>query len=338
MSPTLSAPALRYFFAISSVLLVLFGKAQEDCGQPPLCADAGPENVLMTGLDPIDLDCGTYDYQQVYSFITNSINADDEATITIDNVVYPDETMPGEIAAQVMLPAAGLPDNLLCDQALWQTYQIPCQSDVEFLEFDLDNLASNTAYFILIGSDTDSVTFDIAIEGPAVDISACCPQQVRQGLEIFPLSVEGGNDYQWEPLGVVGEDQFQSENPVFTPQESVTVTVSGTVGECTVTDEVFIEVTPPLQPFNAITPNGDGVNDLWTLPGVQDFDPTITTITVSIYDRWGQLIFKSVGYPEPWDGTNRGKRLPTGTYYYVIDIRSTEVEIDPLVGPVSIIH
>lgn len=58
---------------------------------------------------------------------------------------------------------------------------------------------------------------------------------------------------------------------------------------------------------------------------------------VTVYDRWGQQIFKSTGYAKPWDGTNKGKALPMGAYYYVIELNSLEVNIPPVSGVISIV-
>ena len=41
--------------------------------------------------------------------------------------------------------------------------------------------------------------------------------------------------------------------------------------------------------------------------------------TVDIFNRYGQLIFKSEGYTIPWDGTVNGKPVPVGTYYYIVN-------------------
>ena len=60
---------------------------------------------------------------------------------------------------------------------------------------------------------------------------------------------------------------------------------------------------------------------------------------VTVYDRWGQKVFNVVGYTtdKRWDGTNRGLKLPTSTYYYVIDL-NTDGDTDAYVGYVTIIH
>ena len=82
---------------------------------------------------------------------------------------------------------------------------------------------------------------------------------------------------------------------------------------------------------NAFTPNGDGINDVWDIPALTSY----TKSTVKIYDRWGSLVFHSVGYAKPWDGTMNGKELPTGTYYYVIELAKN---MAPLSGYVVIIR
>jgi gliding motility-associated-like protein len=66
---------------------------------------------------------------------------------------------------------------------------------------------------------------------------------------------------------------------------------------------------------NAFTPNGDGINDLWTIQKLSDFPQCL----VSVYTRYGNLVYQSRGYVKPWDGTVNGSPVPTGTYYYVIN-------------------
>lgn len=67
--------------------------------------------------------------------------------------------------------------------------------------------------------------------------------------------------------------------------------------------------------YNAFTPNGDGVNDQWTINDLQYYP----NCTVDIYNRYGQQIYFSRGYSRPWDGSYKGRQVPTGSYYYVIN-------------------
>ncbi|SHK72874.1 gliding motility-associated C-terminal domain-containing protein, partial [Reichenbachiella agariperforans] len=66
----------------------------------------------------------------------------------------------------------------------------------------------------------------------------------------------------------------------------------------------------------AFTPNGDNENDTWEILNLNLSDDN----KVVIFDRSGRLIFESRGYKTPWSGKYRGDRLPTGTYFYQIEV------------------
>ena len=65
---------------------------------------------------------------------------------------------------------------------------------------------------------------------------------------------------------------------------------------------------------NAFSPNKDGNNDTWVINGLQG----IPNCKIRIFNRWGQIVFSSTGYNNPWDGTYKGEPLPVDSYYYVI--------------------
>ncbi|SEO92367.1 gliding motility-associated C-terminal domain-containing protein [Mucilaginibacter gossypiicola] len=69
---------------------------------------------------------------------------------------------------------------------------------------------------------------------------------------------------------------------------------------------------------NVITPNNDGVNDYWQIAGMENYPAA----TVKIFNRYGKNIFNSIGYSHPFNGTYNGKPLPTGSYYYIINLSS----------------
>jgi gliding motility-associated-like protein len=86
-------------------------------------------------------------------------------------------------------------------------------------------------------------------------------------------------------------------------------------GTLTITP-AFINVSIP----NTFTPNGDGINDVWNIGALSNYPQC----TVSIFARNGNVIFRSKGYPKAWDGTYKGSPVPTGTYYYVIDLQAEQ--------------
>lgn len=115
--------------------------------------------------------------------------------------------------------------------------------------------------------------------------------------------------YTWTTLGAVsnGELTWESDLPLSCtdcPTPDVQGTESGVVyvtstdeNGCTATDSLLIEVIGTLFVPNAITPNGDGVNDIFKAVGTE-----IESFHLQIFDRWGELIFESFDIDEGWNG------------------------------------
>jgi len=82
----------------------------------------------------------------------------------------------------------------------------------------------------------------------------------------------------------------------------------------------------------AFTPNSDGVNDYWEIPGLHELYPKNI---VRIYNRWGNLLFESDGYETPWDGRYNGEDLPVASYYFIIELNDGVNE--SLTGTVTIV-
>ena len=102
-------------------------------------------------------------------------------------------------------------------------------------------------------------------------------------------------------------------------------------GGCTATDQTTVKILKPVRPPNVFSPNGDGINDKWVITNLSDYPGAF----VEIFNRYGQRIFYSAGYNDPWEGTIGGKPLPVATYYYVINLKNG---FQPLTGSVTIIR
>ena len=96
-------------------------------------------------------------------------------------------------------------------------------------------------------------------------------------------------------------------------------------------DSLYVVVG--VKPYDAITPNNDGFNDTWTPLDIQSYENAL----VQVFNRWGALVFESPGGGsyQPWDGTNNGKEIAVGTYYYIIDLNNGD---EPQTGPITIIR
>ena len=85
-----------------------------------------------------------------------------------------------------------------------------------------------------------------------------------------------------------------------------------------------IHLSCPMEVFNGVTPNGDGLNDELVLKGIECYPGN----SVEIYNRWGVLVYETKDYNSngnTFKGISEGRvtikgdsKLPTGTYYYII--------------------
>lgn len=81
--------------------------------------------------------------------------------------------------------------------------------------------------------------------------------------------------------------------------------------------------------FNVITPNGDGIHDVLTIAGLENYPIN----TLRIYNRWGVLVYTTNAYNTEgnvFDGSSEGRvtiqvenQLPVGTYFYILDYEDT---------------
>ena len=85
---------------------------------------------------------------------------------------------------------------------------------------------------------------------------------------------------------------------------------------CKGVDSVYVVVGAV--PYDAISPNGDGINDEWEILDIDRYP----TADIQIFNRWGSLIFSATGAnynSNKWKGEHEGNSLPVGTYYYTIN-------------------
>ncbi len=100
-------------------------------------------------------------------------------------------------------------------------------------------------------------------------------------------------------------------------------------GACRDSSTLRIETPPFKEQFeakrpNVFTPNGDGKNDVFYLETNGQY---ASCTQMRVYNRWGQLIFRSSGNNIRWDGyTSAGKKVSPGTYFYTLIIKGVKFE------------
>ena len=88
---------------------------------------------------------------------------------------------------------------------------------------------------------------------------------------------------------------------------------------------------------NAITPNGDGKNDLLIIDELIFDALDFPRSELIIFNRWGDIVFNASPYNNDWGGkSNGGVDLPEGTYYYVLRLDTVEGEV--MKGDITILR
>ena len=68
----------------------------------------------------------------------------------------------------------------------------------------------------------------------------------------------------------------------------------------------------------AVTPNGDGINDTWMIYNIEQHPKSV----IHVFNRWGSEVFYAKNYQNNWNGfyKDQTQPLPDGSYYYQIDL------------------
>ncbi len=104
-------------------------------------------------------------------------------------------------------------------------------------------------------------------------------------------------------------------NPIITTDYLIEVNVTET---CSINDSIRVNVKPAgLQLPTAFTPNLDGVNDYFV-----PLNKNIEEYEINIFNRWGELIFKSNDLNTGWNGIYKGKIVPLGVYTYSAEYKN----------------
>lgn len=202
---------------------------------------------------------------------------------------------------------------------------------------ELGALPAGDHLFTLVVSDGPCTASDqVTVTWLALPIANAGPDHT-----IFPAETAtlGGNPagpvgstFAWSPDSLL--NNATAQNPIADPTVTTwfALTVTAPNG-CVHTDSVLVTVVPTVVIPNGFTPNADGRNDVWQI----DFIDLFPDCEVEVYNRWGELLFRSVGYKQPWDGRYKEGFVPVGTYYYVIELNDERFP-EPYTGPLTVIR
>ena len=173
-------------------------------------------------------------------------------------------------------------------------------SEDELIFVDTDSITGsfdvNTGVLILTGSDSKSSY-----------------EQALQSVRYFNSNNDNTSQALRKVQFTINDGELDSE-PVFR-------------------DIQIINVFPELDLVNALTPNGDGVNDTWNIGKLEFYQ----RIDILIHDQDGNELFRTDQMTVEWDGTYNGNELPSGSYFYRIQLNRGMIGERKYQGIVSIL-
>lgn len=190
-----------------------------------------------------------------------------------------------------------------------------CQNQImsNILEIDFNNSARDT--LVVIYRDERIRNLDLFKPGDE--------------LKEFSIAQGGYTGSGKVSMGLDGKFNYIPDRD-FIGMEKVTYVIYNKYTGTTETGHVYIQVKDKDRFFipNIITPNGDGLNDTWKL----DFLAEYPEHRLTIYNRYGKVVFRADHYSNDWDGSGQGNsgyvayfNLPNGIYTYVIDLGNKEI-------------
>ncbi|MFC6997061.1 ice-binding family protein [Rufibacter roseus] len=81
---------------------------------------------------------------------------------------------------------------------------------------------------------------------------------------------------------------------------------------------------------NALTPNGDNINDTWKIRNIENYKEN----DLVILNRWGTEVYRQKGYHNNWNGGE----LSGGTYFYVLNVKTCDGFLRSYKGYVMIVR
>lgn len=216
---------------------------------------------------------------------------------------------------------------------------LPAEEDVsglqpgEYIATVIDSVGCSTQDTFTISDTGNLLSFHIE------------PSYIVQEGDSVLMEITGdvntpGLQYQWIPATILSCDTCQSTYATPTGVTTVQITITDE-DSCTYILTTIIEVIPTDDIFapNVFTPNNDGINDVWKLSTKLE---TGNIHTLEIFDRWGNMVYKTDETPlnqlTGWDGKNKGKESQTGVYVYVAKVTLGDGRDVTLKGDITLVR
>ncbi len=199
--------------------------------------------------------------------------------------------------------------------------------------FIIDPVANppvTTVYTLMVSDNSCNTDSSFAVYVtviPAAKIFASKSNDINCNKPFAQLSVTGSTNYIWTPAYGLNNDSIP--NPIANPAYTITYIVTATDSAiCNGKDSVTVIANFKNHGIilpNSFTPNNDGLNDCFGIKYHRD----VENLEFIIFNRYGNVVFKTNNAADCWDGNYNGKPASPGSYVYYIKAKT-------LCGPVEI--
>jgi gliding motility-associated-like protein len=277
--------------------------------------------ATSAGYAPGDLTATTYYRRRVSDAVTTALS--NTVTITVSEAVKPTLTAAGATS----FCAGG---SVVLNASAATTYTWYRNGTVITGATAQSYTATQAGRYVVIGTNADNCKSD---SSAAVTVLVNDPPAAPAGISgdtvviaRYPYTYTatpsaGATSYIWTlPSGWSGTSTTNTINATSGTNSGVisVVAVANGCNSTATTLRVTVKYDKVTIP-DVITPNGDGFNDKWKI-----LRPNGMKVSVAIFNRWGQQVYKNEDYRNDWDGVGTGgflgKNLPNGTYFFVVEL------------------
>lgn len=336
----------RYFFFISILLFVFYSKAQLSYStiiQSDYCNCNGSASVTITsGIAPYSYTLnGVPTATNVYTslcagnytlFVQDSnVPAD---TVTIYFTIN-DSTFKSNLIAKDGCNSPATASVTLTGGIIPYTYTLFPNNITTTLTYT--NLTNGTYTFTATDNAGCSVANTFAVNNfSAIANFSMSATHAKVGSTIlFNNTSIYASGYLWDFGNGNTATSFDAAE-TYTTQGTYMVKLIAYNGTCFNTTYKYLFITDKLLLSipNVFTPNGDDVNDLWTI----SFEGAIN-MHLEIFNRYGVKVFENIGTAVQWDGrTLSGEPVSTGTYFYSLEVTDVLNNITKYSGYITLLR
>jgi len=290
-------------------------------------------------IDNVNLECNSREI--LVDYTVYNLNSTNPLPAGTPIAIYADGYLIETIETNTILPLEGsisnsilltIPDTILDDFTL---------------EFVVDDIGNGTGTVTEINENNNSFSVEVSLlfspKFNPLENLLSCNLGLKKGtfdFSAYEEIVKVNPDFVVQFFGT-NSDASSNINPILNSHNYTTTTTPKEIF-VRIQDENCYSITSflletkncPPKPYNAVTPNNDGLNDYLFFEGLRDI---FTNFKLYVYSRWGRLVWEGDNNSENWFGqSSKGVEVqigdvPDGTYFYILNLNDPDYP-NPLTG------